>query len=152
MPPLGLVTMPSPHGPEETLNRLEAELASRGLTVFAWIDHAARAEAIGLALQPTELLIFGGARSRTPLMQAARTIGVDLPLPTLVWQDAERDTWLTSTIRVGWHSVTGSAARRPARSSPRAGRSGTSSPQQWQARRCRTWDSGRPTDRQSAVC
>jgi uncharacterized protein (DUF302 family) len=95
VPAHGLVTVSSPHGPEETLNRLEAELASRGLTVFARIDHAARAEAAGLALQPTELLIFGNARGGTPLMQAARTIGVDLPLRILVWQDAARDTWLT---------------------------------------------------------
>jgi uncharacterized protein (DUF302 family) len=94
MPARGLVTVRSQYSPEETMNRLEAEIAARRLTVFARVDHAAGAEAVGLALQPTELIIFGNARGGTPLMQAARTIGVDLPLRVLVWQDAERDTWL----------------------------------------------------------
>ena len=95
MPAGGLVTVRSPYGPEETMNRLEAELASKGITVFARIDHAAGAEAVGLALQPTELLIFGNARGGTPPIQSARTIAVDLPLRVLVWQDAGRATWLT---------------------------------------------------------
>src|SRR5580658_2099819 len=95
MPPAGLVTLRSAYGPEETMNRLEAELVSKGLRVFARVDHAAGADAVGMPLQPTELLIFGNARGGTPLMQAARTIGVDLPIRVLVWQDAARDTWLT---------------------------------------------------------
>ena len=95
MPAAGLVTVRSAYGPEETLNRLEAELASKGMRVFARVDHAAGADAVGLPLQPTELLIFGNARGGTPLMQAVRTIGVDLPIRVLVWQDAARDTWLT---------------------------------------------------------
>ena len=77
------------------MNRLEAELVSKGMRVFARVDHAAGADAVGLPLQPTELLIFGNARGGTPLMQAVRTIGVDLPLRVLVWQDTARDTWLT---------------------------------------------------------
>jgi uncharacterized protein (DUF302 family) len=77
------------------MNRLEAELAGNGMTVFARIDHAAGAEAVGLALQPAEVLIFGNPRGGTPLMQASRTIALDLPLRVLVWQDAGRDTWLT---------------------------------------------------------
>jgi uncharacterized protein (DUF302 family) len=95
MPAAGLVTIRSQFGPEETMNRLEAELAAKGMRVFARIDHAAGADAVGLPLQPTELLIFGNARGGTPLMQAGRTIGVDLPIRVLVWQDAARDTWLT---------------------------------------------------------
>jgi uncharacterized protein (DUF302 family) len=95
MPARGLVTVRSQYSPEETMNRLEAEIAARHLTVFARVDHAAGAEAAGLALQPTELIMFGNARGGTPLMQAVRTIGVDLPIRMLVWQDAERDTWLT---------------------------------------------------------
>jgi uncharacterized protein (DUF302 family) len=95
MPARGLVTVRSQYSPEETMNRLEAEIAARQLTVFARVDHAAGAEAAGLALQPTELIMFGNARGGTPLMQAVRTIGVDLPIRMLVWQDAERDTWLT---------------------------------------------------------
>jgi len=93
--PAGLVTVRSAYGPEETLNRLEAELVAKGMRVFARVDHAAGADAVGMALQPTELLIFGNARGGTPLMQEARTIGVDLPIRVLVWQDATRDTWLT---------------------------------------------------------
>jgi uncharacterized protein (DUF302 family) len=77
------------------MNRLEAELARKGMTVLARIDHAAAADAVGLALQPTEALIFGNPHGGTPLMQASQTIGLDLPLRVLVWQDAGRDTWLT---------------------------------------------------------
>jgi uncharacterized protein (DUF302 family) len=95
MPARGLVNVRSQFGPEETVNRLEAELAAKGMTVFARVDHAAGAEAVGLALQPTEVLIFGNARGGTPLMQAGRTIGLDLPIRTLVWQDATHATWLT---------------------------------------------------------
>jgi uncharacterized protein (DUF302 family) len=95
MPARGLINVRSQFGPEETTNRLEAELAAKGLTVFARVDHAAGAEAAGLALQPTELLVFGNARGGTPLIQAARTIGVDLPIRALVWQDASHATWLT---------------------------------------------------------
>jgi uncharacterized protein (DUF302 family) len=93
--PAGLVTIRSEYGPEETMNRLEAELVTKGMRVFARVDHAAGADAVGLPLQPTELLIFGNARGGTPLMQAVRSIGVDLPIRVLVWQDATRDTWLT---------------------------------------------------------
>jgi uncharacterized protein (DUF302 family) len=93
--PAGLVTIRSEYGPEETMNRLEAELVTKGMRVFARVDHAAGADTAGLPLQPTELLIFGNARGGTPLMQAVRSIGVDLPIRVLVWQDATRDTWLT---------------------------------------------------------
>jgi uncharacterized protein (DUF302 family) len=95
MPARGLISVRSHFGPEETMNRFEAELAAKGMTVFARVDHAAGAEAVGLSLQPTEVLIFGNARGGTPLMQAARTIALDLPIRTLVWQDAAHDTWLT---------------------------------------------------------
>src|SRR5260370_23678595 len=65
------------------------------MTVFARIDHAAGAAAVGLSLRPTELLIFGNAKSGTPLMQSMQTIGIDLPLKALVWQDASGSTWLS---------------------------------------------------------
>ena len=77
------------------MNRFEAEVRARGMTVFAHIDHAAGAAALGLALRPTELLIFGNARNGTPLMQTNQSIGIDLPLKTLVWQDASGMTWLS---------------------------------------------------------
>ena len=69
------------------MNRFEAEVRARGLTVYAHIDHAAGATAVGLSLRPTELLVFGNAKAGTPLMRAAQTLGIDLPLKALVWQD-----------------------------------------------------------------
>ena len=65
------------------------------MTVFARIDHAAGAQAVGLSLRPTELLIFGNARGGTPLMAAAPTSGIDLPLKALAWQDADGKVWLS---------------------------------------------------------
>jgi len=89
----GLKTIKSGYGPADTIDRLEAELGARGMTVFARIDHAAGAAAVGLALRPTVVLIFGNAKAGTPLMQAAQTVGLDLPLKILVWQDAAGSTW-----------------------------------------------------------
>ena len=97
----GLTTTRSSHGPEETMNRFEAEVRAKGMTVFAHVDHAAAAAAAGLSLRPTELLIFGNARGGTPLMEFVQTIGIDLPLKALVWQDATGDTWL-SYIDPNW--------------------------------------------------
>jgi uncharacterized protein (DUF302 family) len=91
----GLTSLRSPHGPKDTMDRLEAEVKVRGMTVFARIDHAEGAAAAGLSLRRTELLIFGNAKAGTPLMQAAQTIGIDLPLKALVWQDGAGDTWLS---------------------------------------------------------
>jgi uncharacterized protein (DUF302 family) len=91
----GLITVSSSFGPEETMKRLEAEVRAKGMTVFARIDHAAGAAEAGLPLRPTDLLIFGAARGGTPLMQAAQTIGIDLPLKALVWQDEEGKTFLS---------------------------------------------------------
>ena len=76
------------------MNRFEAEVRSKGMTVFAHIDHAAGAAGAGLPLRPTDLLIFGDARGGTPLLQANQTIGIDLPLKVLVWQDDSGITWL----------------------------------------------------------
>jgi uncharacterized protein (DUF302 family) len=84
----GLTTLPSAHGAKETMDRLEAEVRAKGMTVFARIDHAAGAKEAGLTLRPTELLIFGNAQGGTPLMQALQTTGIDLPLKALVWEDA----------------------------------------------------------------
>ena len=91
----GLVTIKSGNGPEETMNRFEAEVRGRGMTVFAHIDHAAGAVAAGLSLRPTEVLIFGNAKAGTPLMEATQTIGIDLPLKVLVWRDENGATWLS---------------------------------------------------------
>lgn len=91
----GLTSIRSSHGPAETMNRFDAEVRKRGMTVFARIDHAAGADGAGLILRRTELLIFGTAKSGTPLMVAAQTIGIDLPLKAIVWQDEAGDTWLS---------------------------------------------------------
>ena len=91
----GLTTMRSNYGPKDTMNRLEAEVKAKGFSVFARIDHAAGAAAVGLSLRPTELLIFGNAKGGTPLMQSIQTIGIDLPLKALVWQDSSDNTWLS---------------------------------------------------------
>jgi uncharacterized protein (DUF302 family) len=91
----GLITVRSTYSPKETMKRLETEVKAKGLTVFARIDHAAGAAEVGLSLRPTELLIFGNAKGGTPLMQSVQTIGIDLPLKILIWQDEARDTWLS---------------------------------------------------------
>ncbi len=97
----GLTSIRSRFGPKETMDRLEAEIRAQGMTVFARIDHAAGAAEVGLTLPPTELIIFGNARGGTPLMQAVQTVGIDLPLKVLVWQDAANKTWL-SYNEPGW--------------------------------------------------
>ena len=91
----GLIMIKSSHGPKETMERLEAEVKAKGLTVFARIDHAGGAAEVGLSLRPTELLIFGNAKGGTPLMQSDQTVGIDLPLKVLVWQDTSGDTLLS---------------------------------------------------------
>jgi uncharacterized protein (DUF302 family) len=91
----GLVTVESAYGSQETMDRLEAQVKTKGLTVFARIDHAAAAAEVGLQLRPTAVLIFGNAKGGTPLMQAAQTVGIDLPLKALIWQDAAGKTWLS---------------------------------------------------------
>jgi uncharacterized protein (DUF302 family) len=91
----GLITLQSGNGPEDTMNRFEAEARAKGLSVFAHVDHAAGAAKAGLLLLPTDLLIFGNAQGGTPLMQIGPTIGIDLPLKVLVWQDAAGQTWLS---------------------------------------------------------
>ena len=91
----GLTTVRSSFGPKETMDRLEADVKAKGLTVFARVDHTAGAAAVGLTLRPTELLIFGNAKGGTPLMQSVQMIGIDLPLKALVWQDASGATWLS---------------------------------------------------------
>ena len=91
----GLTTVPSHFEPKETMDRLEAEVRRNGMEVFVRIDHAAGATKVGLMLPPTELIIFGNARGGTPLMQSVQTVGIDLPLKALVWQDPAGKTWIS---------------------------------------------------------
>ena len=88
----GLITITSEAGQQETLRRLEHAITARGMTVFARVDHAAGARDFHLDLRPTDLLIFGSPRAGTPLMQMDQTVGIDLPLKALVFQDAEHRT------------------------------------------------------------
>jgi uncharacterized protein (DUF302 family) len=90
----GLITLESNFGPQETSNRLVAEVAVQGMTIFARVDHAAGAAEVGMTLGPTELLIFGNAKAGTPLMQEQQSTGIDLPLKALVYQDTSGKTWL----------------------------------------------------------
>jgi uncharacterized protein (DUF302 family) len=92
-----LVSRPSPYAVAETLDRLEQVLKTKGVKVFARIDHAAEAQAAGLRLAPMQLLIFGNPKVGTPLMQAAPTLGMDLPMKALAWQDG------TGQVRIGWN-------------------------------------------------
>jgi uncharacterized protein (DUF302 family) len=91
----GLTTIPSSFGPQDTMDRLEAAVKAKGMMVFARIDHAAGAAGAGLSLRPTAVLIFGNAKAGTPLMQSVQTLGIDLPLRALVWQDISGNTWLS---------------------------------------------------------
>jgi uncharacterized protein (DUF302 family) len=91
----GLITRVSRHAVKATIDRLESAVKANGLTVFARVDHAAGAASVGLPLRPTELLIFGNARGGTPLMQLEQTVGIDLPLKALAWEDAAGKTWLS---------------------------------------------------------
>ncbi len=84
----GLITTVSNFGAKDTMDRLEAEVRAKGMTVFARIDHAAGAAEAALPLRPMELLIFVNAKAGTPLMQADQSIGIDLPLKALVFEDA----------------------------------------------------------------
>jgi uncharacterized protein (DUF302 family) len=90
-----LVTLPSAHRVSETVERLKGLLAQKGIEVFAHIDHAAGARQVGLPLRPTQVLIFGNPKAGTPLMQSQQTIGLDLPLRVLVWEDGAGQVWLT---------------------------------------------------------
>jgi uncharacterized protein (DUF302 family) len=90
-----LVTLASAHGAGETVERLKAVLAQKRIHLFAHIDHAAGARTVGLSLRPTQVLIFGNPQAGTPLMQSQQTIGLDLPLRVLVWEDETGKVWLT---------------------------------------------------------
>jgi uncharacterized protein (DUF302 family) len=91
----GLVQLRSEHSFEETFQRLESSVASRGLTVFARIDFSGDAQKAGLRMNPARLLIFGNPKAGTPLMIAAPTMAIDLPLKILVSQDDDGRVWAT---------------------------------------------------------
>jgi len=91
----GLIHLPSKYSVDQTMQRLEALLQERGITIFARIDHSGEAAKVGLTMRPTKLLIFGSPKGGTPLMQAAPSIAIDLPLKALFWEDGDGKVWLT---------------------------------------------------------
>ena len=90
----GLIAVKSPRSAKDTMSRLEEVVKQRGLNVFARIDHAAGAAKIGKTLRPTELLIFGSPQGGTPFMECEQTVGIDLPLKALIWEDSSGQVWL----------------------------------------------------------
>lgn len=90
----GLIIVKSPRSVAATMDRFEMLAKQRGLSVFMRIDHAAGAAKIGKVLRPTEVIIFGNPQGGTPLMECAQTVGIDLPLKALVWEDASNQVWL----------------------------------------------------------
>jgi uncharacterized protein (DUF302 family) len=91
----GLVQVASPYTVDETVNRLESVLAERGVRLFALIDHSGEAEKSGMKMRPTKLVIFGNPKAGTPVMVAAPTLAIDLPLKALVWEDDKGKVWVS---------------------------------------------------------
>ena len=95
----GIVDLASRHSVDETVERLKSILQAKGVMLFAIIDHSGEAEKAGLKMPPTKLLIFGNPKSGTPLMLAAPSSAIDLPLKILVWEDvrgeAVRKVWIS---------------------------------------------------------
>jgi uncharacterized protein (DUF302 family) len=89
----GIVSERSHHEVDETVDRLKELLEARGVTLFALVDHSGEAAKAGLQMRPTKLLIFGSPAAGTPVMQAAPSIALDLPLKILVWEDSEGGVW-----------------------------------------------------------
>jgi uncharacterized protein (DUF302 family) len=91
----GLITKPSKYSVGTTIDRLESALTAAGNTIFARVDYSAEAGKVGLKLRPAQLLFWGNPKGGTPIMVAAPTAAIDLPLKFLAWEDADGKTWLT---------------------------------------------------------
>ena len=91
----GMIHLSSAHSVSETMTRLKALVTARGMTILAHIDHSGDAAKVGLKMQPAELLIFGNPKAGTPLMAAAPTLALDLPLKALVWAESGGGVWLS---------------------------------------------------------
>jgi len=90
----GMIEVKSAASVKETMNRMEKNVKKRGMKVFARIDHAEGAAKVGKTMRATELLIFGNPKGGTPFMECAQTVGIDLPLKALVWEDGNSQVWL----------------------------------------------------------
>ena len=109
MPQDTFTTLPSRHSVPETIDRLAKLAESKGLRIFARIDHAKGAAEVGLPLRPTQLLLFGHPKGGTPLMQDRQTAGLDLPLKALAWEDEKGQVWLsyyTGSVIASQHGLT----------------------------------------------
>jgi len=91
----GIVDRPSHHSVEQTVEKLKGILTAKGVALFALVDHSGEAEKVGMKMPPTKLLIFGNPKAGTPLMLAAPSIAIDLPLKILVWEDAQGKVWVS---------------------------------------------------------
>jgi len=91
----GIVDVPSNHSVDDTVGKLKTILQAKGVTLFALIDHSGEAEKVGMKMLPTRLLIFGNPKSGTPIMLAAPSSAIDLPLKILVWEDHRRKVWIS---------------------------------------------------------
>lgn len=91
----GIITIPSGHSVNETMEKLKGILQAKGVTLFAVVDHSGEAEKVGMKMHPTKLLIFGSPKAGTPLMVAAPSIAIDLPLKILVWEDGQGKVWIS---------------------------------------------------------
>jgi uncharacterized protein (DUF302 family) len=91
----GIVDIPSRHSVDETVERLRGIFTAKGVTLFALVDHSGEAEKVGMKMRPTKLLIFGSPKAGTPIMLAAPSIAIDLPLKILVWEDAGGKAWVS---------------------------------------------------------
>jgi uncharacterized protein (DUF302 family) len=91
----GIVGIPSNHSVDQTVERLKGILAAKGVTLFALVDHSGEAEKAGMKMRPTKLLIFGSPRAGTPIMLAAPSVAIDLPLKILIWEDNYGKAWLS---------------------------------------------------------
>jgi uncharacterized protein (DUF302 family) len=91
----GIIDKPSNHSVEQTVDRLKGILEAKGITLFALVDHSGEARKAGFNMRPTKLLIFGNPKAGTPVMLAAPSIAIDLPLKALVWEDSSGQVWIS---------------------------------------------------------
>ena len=91
----GLIDLPSNHSVEKTLDKLRRILGAKNITLFAVVDHSGEAAKVGMKMRPTKLLIFGNPKGGTPLMLAAPSIAIDLPLKILIWEDDQEKVWVS---------------------------------------------------------
>jgi uncharacterized protein (DUF302 family) len=91
----GIICQPSNHSVDQTVEKLKETLQAKAIALFALIDHSGEAEKVGVTMRPTKLLIFGNPKAGTPLMLAAPSVAIDLPLKILIWEDAEGKVWIS---------------------------------------------------------